>query len=130
MSAERDTTLLLYVEDDFLIQDVVITALKDAGFEVELASNGHEAIAKLESGANFRGLVTDINLGKGPDGWDVAREARSRQNNLPVVYVSGDSDKEWTEKGVPLSVMISKPFAPAQIVVAISALLVKTDTQL
>ncbi|MBC8050897.1 MAG: response regulator [Chitinophagales bacterium] len=130
MSTLPNAALLLYVEDDFLIQNVVVTALKEAGFEVDIASNGEEALAKLSNGEDFRGLITDINLGKGPNGWDVAREARSRQNSLPVVYVSGDSDKEWSEKGVPLSVMIAKPFAPAQVVVAVSSLLVKADTQI
>ncbi|MDZ4790789.1 MAG: response regulator [Hyphomicrobiales bacterium] len=130
MSTLPNAAVLLYVEDDFLTQDVIVTALKEAGFEVDIASNGEEALAKLSNGADFRGLITDINLGKGPNGWDVAREARSRQNSLPVVYVSGDSDKEWSEKGVPLSVMIAKPFAPAQVVVAVSSLLVKADTQI
>ena len=39
------------------------------------------------------------------------------------------SDHDWTSKGVPHSVMIAKPFAPAQVVVAISSLLVRTDEQ-
>ncbi len=42
---------------------------------------------------------------------------------LPVVYMSGDSAHEWTVKGVPNSVMVSKPFVIAQIITAISSLL-------
>jgi hypothetical protein len=41
---------------------------------------------------------------------------------MPVVYVSGASHGEWTSLGVPHSVIIAKPFAPIQIVVAISGL--------
>jgi hypothetical protein len=48
-------------------------------------------------------------------------------NGLPVIYVSGASHQDWTSKGVPESVMIAKPFAPAQIVVAISGLLNKAS---
>ncbi len=129
MSAETSTALL-YVEDDILTQDVVVRALEEAGYEVVVTSDGEEALAKLNEGVQFRALITDINLGAGPTGWDVAREARALQNALPVVYVSGDSDKEWSEKGVPMSVMIAKPFAPAQVVVAVSSLLVKADTQI
>ena len=35
---------------------------------------------------------------------------------------------EWASRGVPTSLMITKPFAPAQVVVAISSLMVASDT--
>lgn len=68
-----------------------------------------------------------MNLGKGLDGGDVARAARQALAGLPVVYVSAASDHEWTAEGVPCSKIIAKPFASAQLVVAISALLVTPD---
>jgi DNA-binding response OmpR family regulator len=118
--------LLLYVEDEVLLQEVLIEGLTDAGYEVLAVTTGDEGIEALQSrGGEFRGLITDINLGPGPDGWDVARKARELISGLPIVYVSGASHQDWTSKGVPDSVMISKPFAPAQIVVAISGLLNK-----
>ena len=121
--------VLLYVEDETITQDVVEAALREAGFEVLTASCGAEALVRLgTSNGALRGLITDIDLGDGPDGWEVACRARELTSGLPVVYVSGASDGEWTSRGVPHSVMIAKPFAPAQIVVAISSLLVSTDT--
>ena len=121
--------VLLYVEDEAITQDLVEASLREAGFEVLLASCGAEALELLgTSDGALRGLITDINLGDGPDGWDVACRARELTSGLPVVYVSGASEGEWTSRGVPCSVMIAKPFAPAQIVVAISSLLVSTDT--
>lgn len=121
--------LLLYVEDERLVQDAVVASLEDAGFAVVVASNGEQALQLLsEHGATLRGLVTDVNLGKGLDGWDVARAARKAISGLPVVYVSAASDHQWTANGVPGSTMIAKPFASAQLVVAISALLVTSDS--
>jgi CheY-like chemotaxis protein len=118
------STLLLYVEDEVLIQDVVETALQDGGFKVETVMTGDEAVAVLEARASdFTALITDINLPAGPDGWDVARRARELAPNIPVIYVTGDSAHEWTAKGVPDSLMLTKPFAPAQIVVAVSSLI-------
>jgi DNA-binding response OmpR family regulator len=68
--------------------------------------------------------VTDINLGSGKlDGWNVARRAREIDPEFPVVYMTGDSADEWASKGVPNSILITKPFAPAQLVTAISQLL-------
>lgn len=126
---DAPSPLLLYVEDEVLMQDMVETALRDAGFEVLIASDGAEAISLLgKPNSPLRGLITDINLGHGPDGWDVACEARGLIGGLPVVYVSGACAEEWTSRGVPNSVMIAKPFAPVQIVVAMSSLLVSSDT--
>ncbi len=129
MASDSAAPILLYVEDDALTQGLVETALQEAGFEVLTASDGHEALVHL--GANseaLRGLITDINLGECPDGWEVARNAREAISGLPVLYVSGACEHEWTVKGVPNSLMIAKPFAPSQIVVAISSLLVALDS--
>ncbi len=105
--------LLLYVEDEALLQEPVIVALTEAGYEVLAAMSGAEGIEVLERrGGEVRGLITDINLGTGLDGWDVARKARELMSGLPVVYVSGASHQEWSSRGVPESIMISKPFAP------------------
>lgn len=41
-------------------------------------------------------------------------------DELPVVYVTGDSANAWASQGVPNSVLITKPFAPAQVVTAVS----------
>jgi CheY-like chemotaxis protein len=120
----QSSALLLLVEDEVLLRLEIQDALSGGGFEVKLARNAAEGSALLEShkGA-LRGLITDINLGNGPDGWDVARHARELIPDLPVVYMSGQSAHEWTSHGVPKSIFIAKPFAPAQIVTAISTLI-------
>ena len=124
-SASLPLPLLLYVEDELIIQHDVAAGLEEAGFKLVVADNGEAALRLLTAhGAELRGLITDVNLGKGPDGWDVARAARRGLAGLPVIYVSAASQHEWTVEGVPGSSMIAKPFACAQPVVAISSLLV------
>ncbi|MCK5911396.1 MAG: response regulator, partial [Caulobacter sp.] len=98
-----------------------VTALEEGGFRVEPVRSGADAICALESpDAPFRALVTDIDI-PAPDGWDVARRARELFPDLAVIYVSGGSSHEWASKGVPGSVMLVKPFALAQLVVAVSS---------
>jgi len=129
MASGSAAPILLYVEDELITQDLVEAALREAGFEVLIASDGDEALAQIGAKSEvLRGLITDINLGDCPDGWEVARSARESINGLAVVYVSGACEHEWTAKGVPNSLMIAKPFAPAQIVVAISSLLVASNS--
>ena len=117
--------VILVVEDDQLIQGVIEEALTDGGFETTIASSGEEAIGLLDAAnPDFRALVTDINLGRDTrDGWAVARHARQNKPDLPIVYMTGDSADEWPSKGVPNSILLTKPFAPAQLVTAVSQLL-------
>lgn len=117
--------VILVVEDEALIRDVVEETLDDGGFKVVLATSGEEAVKLLDSfDPKYRALVTDVNLG--PDrmsGWEVARHARSVDPELAVVYMTGDSAAEWASQGVPNSVLLTKPFAPAQLVTAVAQLL-------
>lgn len=117
--------VILVVEDDQLIQSFVEETLTDGGFEIVIASSGENAVELLDaSERKFRALVTDINLGRDKiDGWDVARHAREIDPDFPVVYMSGQDAGDWASKGVPNSIMLAKPFAPAQLVTAVSQLL-------
>lgn len=119
--------LLLYVEDEVLIQAMVVDALEEAGFAAVTAMNGDDALRAIRSDDRIRGMITDINIGAGIDGWEVARLARECSAGLPIVYVSGTNSREWESRGVPNSIMVAKPFAPAQIVVAMSSLLIAVD---
>jgi DNA-binding response OmpR family regulator len=117
--------IVLVVEDDQLLLSIVEESLTDGGFDIVIATSGENAVELLDaSKGKYRALVTDINLGPGKmDGWEVARHAREVDPDFPVVYVSGDSAEEWASKGVPNSIMLTKPFAPAQLVTAVSQLL-------
>jgi CheY-like chemotaxis protein len=124
-SVLEDLPVILVVEDDPLIHAIVEEALSEGGYEVVIASAGEKAVDLLgASDGKYRALVTDINLGKNEmTGWDVARRAREINPSFPVVYMSGDSAEDWASMGVPESIMLSKPFAPAQLVTAVSQLL-------
>jgi DNA-binding response OmpR family regulator len=119
----------LLVEDEPLIALSAHDALEAGGFEPISVDDGTKALDVLTSqSGDLAGLITDVRLGSGPNGWDVARRARELKPNLPVVYTTGDSAHEWTALGVPKSVMIQKPYALAQLVTAISTLRTEDDT--
>jgi CheY-like chemotaxis protein len=116
--------LILVAEDDLLIQGMVEEALSDGGFELVLAATGEEAVTLMQGDrTRHRALVTDINLQGKLDGWDVAKRARELNPDIPVIYITGTAAEEWTSKGVPNSILLAKPFAPAQLVTAVSNLL-------
>jgi DNA-binding response OmpR family regulator len=116
--------VILVLEDDELLQSIVEEALNDGGFDADIVASGEEAVSLLsEHKGKYRALVTDIRVRGKMDGWDVARRAREIEPEFPIVYMSGDSAADWTTKGVPNSIMLAKPFAPAQLVTAVSNLL-------
>lgn len=119
-----DEVRLLVVEDEPIILFAVEALLEDAGFTVLAASNGKSAIDLLQDFKDsLRGLITDIRIPGGLNGWDVARRARELRPDLPVVYTTGDSAGEWAAQGVPQSMLLQKPYADAQLLTAISGLL-------
>jgi DNA-binding response OmpR family regulator len=125
MSAQK---FLLLVEDEVLVSDLLAEALIDAGFEVLVAADGTRAIRDLEEDTSrFQCVITDIRLPPGPDGWEMGHRARELDHSIAIIYISGDSAVDWASKGVPNSVMLTKPFAAAQLVTAVSTLLNEAD---
>jgi DNA-binding response OmpR family regulator len=117
---------VLVVDDEHFIAMMIQDALADAGYAVVTVSNAREAVSAIKAGGNAapcRALVTDINGLGDMDGWAIARAGREIDPTLPVVYVTGAAAAEWAAHGVPNSVLVPKPFAPAQIVTAVSQLL-------
>ena len=121
MAMSDNLPQVLLVEDEFLVRDLLQGALEDAGFECISANSGDAAIDLLQRPTGeLVGVVTDINLGSETTGWDVARAARRADLSIAVVYMSGGSAHEWAAEGVPDSAILAKPFAPAQLVVALA----------
>jgi DNA-binding response OmpR family regulator len=107
---------------------MVEEALSDGGFKSVITGSGEEAVALLQANESiYRAIVTDINLLGTIDGWEVARCAREIDPVLPVIYMTGTHGEDWPSRGLPNSVLLTKPFAPAQLVTAISNLLNATS---
>lgn len=127
--SEAQAAIVLAVDDEVLVLELIQSALEDGGFQVVTAISVEEAVDILrQKGASaLAGLVTDVNLGRGKSGWDLATVARELNPSIPVVYVTGDSAHEWASRGVPHSVVVTKPFASAQIVVALASMANRSD---
>jgi DNA-binding response OmpR family regulator len=119
-----DLLVILVIEDDQSIQSLVADALSDGGFEPAIAPSGEEGVTLLKGGQiKYSALVTDINLRGTMNGWKVAKKAREIDPAFPIVYMTGAAAEQWASHGVPNSILLTKPFAPAQLITAISNLL-------
>lgn len=116
--------VILVVEDEYDLQGIIEEALIEGGFETDILSSGEEALTLFRGKLkNYKALVTDVGLKGRLTGWEVASQFREADPGFPIVYMSGARADEWPSKGVPNSIMLTKPFAPAQLVTAISQLL-------
>lgn len=81
---------ILVVEDDPLILEFASEALREAGYEVTTACDGHQALNQCRQRTADL-LVTDIRLPGDISGWEIAEECRKHDPDLPVIYASGFS---------------------------------------
>jgi CheY-like chemotaxis protein len=108
----------LVVEDEPLIRMMVCDLLEDAGFAVAEAADSAEALGALVAASDGRPsvLVTDINMGHGPDGLVLADAARRVRPGLPVVYVTACPERLAGRRFGPDERLLAKPFDPDALV--------------
>ncbi|MFH0303075.1 response regulator [Bradyrhizobium sp. 31Argb] len=116
--------IILVIEGDSEIQQMVEEALIEGGFEPVITPSSEEAIARFKDrNAGYRALLIDISLRGRMSGWAAARQAREIDPALPIIYITAGAGHEWAVEGVPNSILLQKPFAPAQLITAVSQLL-------
>jgi DNA-binding response OmpR family regulator len=81
---------ILLVEDRSDVADPVLHLMRRRGHEVEWAKNGMEAEDKMDQGWDL--VVTDWDLGWGPNGAKVARRAVA--SNVPKVILWSGLNRE------------------------------------
>ena len=104
------TLFILVVEDDPITRMWITSYLEEKGCSVLQAASADAAITYLRDGHIIDAVVTDIGLGEGLNGWDVAEEARKARPGVRVVYTSGRVGAP--RRDVDGSVFIAKPYEP------------------
>jgi|SRR5579884_1599866 len=113
---------ILIVDDEAIVREVVGQYLRQEGFRVETAGDGHAA---LESFARARPdlVVLDLML-PGLDGIEVCRRVRA-QSNVPVIMLTAKADETDTIIGLGVGAddYVTKPFSPRELVARVKAVL-------
>ena len=124
-TAEPEARLLV-VEDEPNIRELLATSLRFAGFEVEVASTGAEAIAAARR-AHPDLCVLDVML-PDMDGFTVTRRLRESGRPLPIVFVTARDSVEDKVKGLTVGGddYVTKPFSLEEVVARIRAVLRRT----
>lgn len=112
---------ILLVEDEPLLADLIVEVFDDRGLAVVHAASALAARSLLEERRDFAAVVTDINLGDGVSGFDVAREARALNPGLKIVYMSGLPSN--FARAEPDALIFPKPFPVGDMVEQVALLL-------
>lgn len=119
---------ILVVDDEVPIQELIRFNLEQSGFEVEIASDGNEALEKFE--ANKPDLIVlDVML-PGKDGYDVCKAIR-KTSNTPIIMLTAKETELERVLGLELGAddYITKPFSPLELVARIKAVLRRSSGQ-
>jgi signal transduction histidine kinase len=113
---------ILVVEDDPQIRDIVSLVLEDEGYEVDTASDGREALARLRGGLDPDLIVLDLML-PALDGWEfrAIQRAEPELATIPVLAVSADSSAKAA--AIDATGFLRKPFRAADLLARVRKIL-------
>jgi len=120
---------ILIAEDDSDIRELLTLYLESNNYKVSLASNGEEALAKLESDF-FDLAIVDIMMPK-MNGYELIKKVRSF-SDIPIIITSAKSLDNDKILGIDIGadVYITKPFNPLEVVAYVKSLLKKKNVKL
>ena len=122
-----NNSTILVVDDQSTHRDLSRAALSGAGFAVETASSGAEALERLHA-ANI-GLVLTDQIMPGMSGLELLREIRRQRPRLPVVIVTAHGTVETAVDAMKAgaSDFIPKPFTPEELLLVVRRVLEHQD---
>jgi two-component system, OmpR family, response regulator MprA len=119
---------ILVVDDERAVRESLRRALELQGYEVELASDGAEALERLNGNGQPDAVVLDI-LMPGIDGLEVCQQLRRRGNSVPVLMLTARDAVGDRVAGLDAGAddYLVKPFALEELLARVRALLRRTS---
>ena len=120
---------ILIIEDEKILADSLKTLLEGKGFEVEAVYDGETGKEYAELGI-YDLLILDVMMPK-MDGYEVARQVRSKRCSTPILMLTAKSEVEDRIKGLNSGAdyYLTKPFNTAELLACINALLRRQGNQ-
>lgn len=106
---------LLLVEDDPLVRETIAAMLEDEGFEVIEAADAGAALDLVKDGLDAPLIVTDVDLGAGPSGADLADMLRRLRPEVRIIFITGRLSSLEGRNLNDREAILPKPFASAAL---------------
>ncbi|MDR7275844.1 response regulator [Catenuloplanes atrovinosus] len=116
---------VLVVDDSASVRQVVSIALKGAGYDVLVGTDGKDALQKLD-GRRIHLIISDVNM-PNMDGITFVTEAKKlpAYKFTPIIMLTTESqeDKKRQAQAAGAKAWVTKPFQPEQMLAAVSKLI-------
>jgi two-component system copper resistance phosphate regulon response regulator CusR len=114
---------ILLIEDERRIADFIARGLEGSGYNVDIAENGQQALARIADAA-YDLLILDLML-PDMDGLLVLEKIRNRKVSQPILILSARASLDDRVKGLDLGAddYLVKPFAFVELLARVRALL-------
>lgn len=118
---------VLVIEDEQDIAELVALHLRDEGFAVTLASDGHAGMREA-CGRDWDLVILDIRL-PGPDGLSICRALRQNHDYVPILMLTSKTTELDRVLGLELGAddYVSKPFSVSELVARTKAILRRVE---
>jgi len=109
-----------FVEDEKDLSNLIKTYLEKAGYEVICFSKGQEAINFIGNKVDV--WILDIMLGDDVSGYDIIKEIRKQDDNVPVIFTSARDQDLDRILGLELGSddYIVKPYSSKELVLRVN----------
>jgi CheY-like chemotaxis protein len=115
-SSGRRSLRILAVDDEERLATLVARLLEPAGHRVSIAVSGEQAVEMLR-GEAFDLVISDLGMGAGMNGWELADQVRAGYPACKVIVATGwgaaISDEEAGAHGVVA--VVAKPYTAAEL---------------
>lgn len=118
---------VLLVEDDPEVRAIAEASLRSLGYRVIAASDAREALQELEANKSIELLFSDVMLGPGMSGTELAQAARDRRPDLAVLLTSGYDNAITDSTTGTAFELLRKPYRREQLGVAIRRVIGRVD---
>jgi two-component system, chemotaxis family, sensor histidine kinase and response regulator PixL len=124
--AKTQLQTILVVDDSITVRRLLSSTLERAGYRVEQAKDGQEAVEKLLGGLQVAAVICDVEMPR-LDGYGVLEELRSRAEfqNLPIAMLTSRSNDKHRKLAINLgaSAYFSKPYNEPELLEKLAELL-------
>ena len=112
---------VLVADDDASVRESLRKVLEEADYEVVLATDGQEALARFEE-ANVDLLLLDVGMPI-KSGWDAFERISNQNPLLPIIVITGQPDQYDTALAAGVGALMEKPLDVPRLLETMTELL-------
>lgn len=118
----------MLVEDDAFVVDIYRKKLQEEGFDIAVASDGTEALEKLQAGSIKPDLILLDIIMPQMNGLDLMKKMKADDNlnKIPIILLTNVSQKEDVDTGLELGAkdyLIKSHFTPGEVLSKVKSIL-------